>query len=194
MREVFAVRIVTTGLAARGIGAAIDHVVPALKPNEARQLVPGIRIVFRAHTLDVTEHFADVFEHEPIINAGALGAGLAQGGLRVLGVNHGDSQHGVLTDRVGQLTTDFFVNLLDMGIAWKQVDGEGDETYVGTDRATDEKKWTATRTDLVFGSNSQLRGLVEVYASADAHEKFVTDFVAAWCKVMDADRFDLAKR
>ncbi|WP_339348485.1 catalase/peroxidase HPI [uncultured Sphingomonas sp.] len=116
------------------------------------------------------------------------------GGLRVLGVNHGDSQHGVLTDRVGQLTTDFFVNLLDMGIAWKQVDGEGDETYVGTDRATDEKKWTATRTDLVFGSNSQLRGLVEVYASADAHEKFVTDFVAAWCKVMDADRFDLAKR
>jgi len=113
------------------------------------------------------------------------------GGLRVLGANHGGSRHGVLTTREGQLTNDFFVNLLDMGTAWKQVDGEGDETFVGTDRASNEQRWTATRTDLAFGSNAQLRALSEVYASADAGEKFVTDFVSAWVKVMEADRFDL---
>jgi catalase-peroxidase len=113
------------------------------------------------------------------------------GGLRVLGANAGGSKHGLFTHRVGQLTNDFFVNLLDMGTAWKQVDGEGDETFVGTDRATEEQKWTATRTDLAFGSNSQLRALSEVYASADAGEKFVRDFAAAWVKVMNADRFDL---
>ena len=115
------------------------------------------------------------------------------GGLRVLGANHGGSKHGVLTDRPGQLTNDFFVNLLDMGTAWKEVDDRGDEVFVGTCRRTDEEKWTATRTDLVFGSNSQLRALSEVYASADAGEKFVRDFVRAWTQVMNADRFDLAR-
>ena len=114
------------------------------------------------------------------------------GGLRVLGANHGDRKEGVLTARLGQLTNDFFVNLLDMGTAWKEVDDRGDEVFVGTCRKTDEEKWTATRTDLVFGSNSQLRALSEVYATADAGEKFVSDFVAAWTKVMNADRFDLA--
>ncbi|TPG13700.1 catalase/peroxidase HPI [Sphingomonas oligophenolica] len=114
------------------------------------------------------------------------------GGLRVLGATHGGSQHGVLTKRPGQLTNDFFVNLMDMGTAWKEVDESGDEEYVGTDRATHEHKWTATRTDLVFGSNSQLRAISEVYASNDAGNKFVRDFVSAWIKVMDADRFDLA--
>jgi catalase-peroxidase len=114
------------------------------------------------------------------------------GGLRVLGANVGGSAHGVLTDRPGQLTNDFFVNLLDMGTAWKEIDGHGDEVFLGTDRHSHEEKWTATRTDLVFGSNSQLRALSEVYASADAGEKFVKDFVAAWTKVMNADRFDLA--
>jgi catalase-peroxidase len=113
------------------------------------------------------------------------------GGLRVLGANHGNNDHGVLTDRPGQLTTDYFVNLLDMGTAWKEVDETGDELYAGTDRATGEHKWNATRTDLVFGSNSQLRALAEVYASSDAHDKFTRDFVKAWVKVMDADRFDL---
>jgi catalase-peroxidase len=113
------------------------------------------------------------------------------GGLRVLGANAGGSKNGVFTNRVGQLTNDFFVNLLDMGTAWKQVDDSSDETFVGTDRATDQQKWTATRTDLVFGSNAQLRALSEVYACADAGEKFVRDFVAAWTKVMNADRFDL---
>lgn len=115
------------------------------------------------------------------------------GGLRVLGVNHGGSTHGVLTEREGQLTNDFFVNLLDMRTGWKKVDGEGDETFVGADRLTGEPKWTATRTDLVFGSNSQLRALSEVYASADAGEKFVRDFVSAWVQVMNADRFDLSR-
>jgi catalase-peroxidase len=113
------------------------------------------------------------------------------GGLRVLGANHGGAAHGVLTTRPGQLTNDFFVNLLDIGTAWKEVDDRGDEVFVGTDRASDMEKWTATRTDLVFGSNSQLRALSEVYAAADAGNKFVADFVAAWTKVMNADRFDI---
>jgi catalase-peroxidase len=117
------------------------------------------------------------------------------GGLRVLGANAGGSKDGVFTDRPGQLTNDFFVNLLDMKTGWKKVaspeGGEGDETFVGTDRITDEQLWTATRTDLVFGSNSQLRALSEVYAASDAGEKFVKDFIAAWVQVMNADRFDL---
>jgi len=115
------------------------------------------------------------------------------GGLRVLGANAGGSKHGVLTSRVGQLTNDFFVNLLDMNTAWKQIDDEGDEEFVGSDRASGQQKWTATRTDLVFGSNSQLRALSEVYAAADAKEKFVRDFIGAWNKVMNADRFDLRR-
>ncbi len=113
------------------------------------------------------------------------------GGLRVLGANHGASKHGVLTDRPGQLTNDFFVHLLDMRTGWRQAD-DSEETFVGSDRSTGAARWTATRADLVFGSNSQLRALSEVYASADAGAKFVKDFVAAWTRVMNADRFDLA--
>ena len=113
------------------------------------------------------------------------------GGLRVLGANHGASKHGVLTDRPGQLTNDFFVHLLDMRTGWQQAD-DSEETFVGSDRSTGAARWTATRADLVFGSNSQLRALSEVYASADAGAKFVKDFVAAWTRVMNADRFDLA--
>ncbi|TXC71609.1 catalase/peroxidase HPI [Sphingomonas ginsenosidivorax] len=115
------------------------------------------------------------------------------GGLRVLGANHPKAEkHGVFTDRKGQLTNDFFVNLLDMQTAWKQISDDSDEEYLGTLRETGEEKWTASRTDLVFGANSQLRALAEVYASADAGPKFVKDFVWAWTKVMNADRFDLA--
>ncbi len=112
------------------------------------------------------------------------------GGLRVLDVNHGNSKHGVFTKRPGMLTNDFFVNLLDMGIAWKPSHTKG--VYEGRDRATNEVKWTGTRVDLVFGSNSQLRALAEVYAQEDSKTKFVQDFVAVWDKVMNADRFDLA--
>ena len=113
------------------------------------------------------------------------------GGLRVLGANHGGSPHGVLTATPGKLTNDFFVNLLDMGTAWSPTD-ETAEEFQGRDRATGTVKWTGTRVDLVFGSNSQLRALSEVYAQADNTAKFVKDFVAAWTKVMNLDRFDLA--
>jgi catalase-peroxidase len=113
------------------------------------------------------------------------------GGLRVLGANHDGASHGVFTDKVGVLSNDFFVNLLDMGIVWTAVDGEA-ELFEGKDRKSGELKYTATRNDLVFGSHSVLRALAEVYASSDAKEKFVKDFVAAWTKVMNLDRFDLA--
>ncbi|MDQ0700197.1 MULTISPECIES: catalase/peroxidase HPI [Streptomyces] len=111
------------------------------------------------------------------------------GGLRVLGANSGGSKHGVLTDRPGTLTNDFFVNLLDLGITWKSTSAAQDE-FEAHD-ATGRVRWTGTRADLVFGSNSELRALAEVYASDDARQKFVKDFVAAWSKVMDLDRFDL---
>jgi catalase-peroxidase len=113
------------------------------------------------------------------------------GGLRVLGANAGKPTHGVFTKRPETLTNDFFVNLLDMGTAWRPSAGS-DGVYEGRDRKTNELKWTATRVDLIFGSNSELRALAEVYACADAQEKFVKDFVAAWTKVMNLDRFDLA--
>ena len=113
------------------------------------------------------------------------------GGLRVLGTNAGRSPHGVFTQRPETLTNDFFVNLLDMGTEWRPVAGS-EGIYEGRDRRTGETKWTSTRVDLIFGSHSQLRALAEVYASADAKQKFVNDFVAAWAKVMELDRFDLA--
>ena len=111
------------------------------------------------------------------------------GGMRVIGTNHGDTKHGVFTDRVGSLTTDFFVNLTDMSYIWKPVQKN---LYEVQDRSTHTTKWTATRVDLVFGSNSILRAYAEVYAQDDAQQKFVKDFAAAWTKVMNADRFDLA--
>ncbi|MFC5814061.1 catalase/peroxidase HPI [Nonomuraea harbinensis] len=113
------------------------------------------------------------------------------GGLRVLGANQGQSQLGVLTDTPGRLTNDFFVNLLDLGTTWKPVAGDAN-AFEGSDSATGEVKWTGSRADLVFGSNSELRALAEVYACDDAKEKFVNDFVAAWDKVMNLDRFDLS--
>jgi catalase-peroxidase len=111
------------------------------------------------------------------------------GGLRVLGANAGGSKHGVFTKKVGTLSNDFFVNLLDMSTEWQP---SGDNQYEGKDRKTKALKWTATRVDLIFGSHSQLRALAEVYGCKDSKEKFVKDFVAAWTKVMNADRFDLA--
>ena len=112
------------------------------------------------------------------------------GGLRVLGANTGNSKHGVLTSKPGTLSNDFFVNLLDMGTEWKSVAGAG-EQFEGRDRKTSEVKWTGTRADLVFGSNAQLRAVAEVYGSSDGKQKFVADFVAAWTKVMNLDRFDI---
>ncbi len=112
------------------------------------------------------------------------------GGLRVLGANHGDAAHGVFTDRKGVLSNDFFVNLLDIGTQWKPVDDKN-QVFEGTDRASGEAKWTGTRVDLIFGHNHELRALAEVYGTDESQPKFVQDFVAAWAKVMDLDRFDL---
>jgi catalase-peroxidase len=113
------------------------------------------------------------------------------GGMRVLGANFGQSEHGVFTKSPGTLTNDFFVNLLDIGTEWK-AKSEADDLFEGRDRATGDLKWTGTRVDLIFGSNSQLRAIAEVYGCDDARETFVRDFVAAWNKVMNLDRFDLA--
>jgi catalase-peroxidase len=112
------------------------------------------------------------------------------GGMRVLDTNWDQSKQGVFTDRPGKLTNDFFVNLLDMGTTWKET-SDDEEEFEGRDRATGDLKWTGTRADLIFGSNSELRALAEVYACADSQEKFLKDFVAAWSKVMNLDRFDL---
>jgi catalase-peroxidase len=113
------------------------------------------------------------------------------GGMRALNANYAQKQHGVFTKRPETLTTDFFKNVLDIGTVWKAT-STAQDVFEGRDRATGAVKWTASRVDLVFGSNSQLRALAEVYAAADADAKFVRDFVAAWTKVMELDRFDLA--
>jgi catalase-peroxidase len=113
------------------------------------------------------------------------------GGLRVLSTNAGQTRHGVFTKKSDSLSNDFFVNLLDMGTEWKPTSMEADY-FEGRDRKTGEPKWTGTRVDLLFGSNSILRALAEVYGSSDGEKKFVQDFVAAWTKVMNLDRFDLA--
>lgn len=143
-----------------------------VRPGE--KLQPEELLVDRAYMLDLTAPELTVL----------------LGGLRVLGTNAGGTAHGVLTDRPGALTTDFFVNLLAPGTEWKASEGQ-ENVYEIRDAGTGEVRWTATAADLIFGSNSQLRALAEVYASDDAKEKFVQDFAAAWVKVMDADRFDL---
>ena len=114
------------------------------------------------------------------------------GGMRSLGANTGGVKHGVFTDRPGTLSNDFFVNLLDMATKWSKAK-DTDGLYEGRDRATGKLKWTATPVDLIFGSNAELRAVAEVYASKDGDEEFVRDFVAAWTKVMTADRFDLKR-
>jgi catalase-peroxidase len=113
------------------------------------------------------------------------------GGLRVLNANFGQSPHGVFTKRPETLTNDFFVNLLDMSTTWQAAASDGD-MFEGRDRKSGELKWTGTRIDLIFGSNSQLRAIAEVYGCSDSQEKFLNDFVAAWDKVMNLDRFDLS--
>ena len=113
------------------------------------------------------------------------------GGMRVLNTNYDGSKQGLFTEHPETLSNDFFVNLLDLGIAWRAASEEG-KFFEGYDRKTGKQKWTATRVDLIFGSNSELRAIAEVYASSDSKEKFVKDFVAAWNKVMNLDRFDLA--
>ena len=142
--------------------------------REGEKLQPETLLVDRAYMLDLTAPEMTVLV----------------GGLRALGVTAAGSAHGVLTDRVGTLTNDFFVNLLTTGTQWKASESE-ENVYEIRDLATGETRWTATPVDLIFGSNSRLRALAEVYASDDAGEKLVRDFVGAWTKVMELDRFDL---
>jgi catalase-peroxidase len=147
---------------------------------------------YRKAALDVSAE-AMLVDRAQLLTLTAPEMTVLVGGMRALNANFGQSPHGVFTKRPGMLTNDFFVNLLGMGTAWKAT-AEAEDVFEGRDRATGELKWTATRVDLIFGSNAQLRALAEVYACADAEQKFVRDFVAAWNKVMNLDRFDLAVR
>jgi len=151
-------------------------------------LADGFRNYRRTQLQASTEEL--LIDKAQLLNLSAPELTVLVGGLRVLNANFDGSAHGVFTQTPGMLTNDFFINLLDMSTAWKAT-SEDKELYAGTDRTSGKQKWTATRADLVFGSNSELRALAEVYASADAQEKFVKDFAAAWSKVMNLDRFDI---
>ena len=173
-----------------GRGDATDAATDAESFDVLEPKADGFRNYLKTrHTVPTEELLVD---RAQLLGLSAPEMTVLLGGLRVLGVNHAKAKkHGVFTDRLGQLTTDYFVNLLDMATAWKQVDEASDQEFLGTDRLTKEEKWTASRTDLVFGSNSQLRAIAEYYAQDDTKDQFVADFVAAWTKVMNADRFDL---
>jgi catalase-peroxidase len=177
--------------------AGVKVVVP-FKPGRVDATLEQTDVESFGHLEPVADGFRNYVNGEQSIPAEQLLVDKAQlltltapemtvlvGGLRVLGANSGGSKHGVFTKRPGTLTNDFFANLLDMSTEWKAVGS----AYEGSDRKTGKVKWTGSRVDLVFGSNSVLRALAEVYASADAKQKFVKDFVAAWTKVMDLDRF-----
>jgi len=168
--------------------ASQEHTdVDSFEPLEP--MADGFRNYFRAgQGLTAEERLVDKAQ---LLKLTAPEMTVLVGGLRVLGANTGDSKHGVFTKRPETLTNDFFVNLLDMNTQWQPANGSGG-VYEGRDRKTNELKWTATRVDLIFGSHSQLRALAEVYACSDSKEKFAKDFVAAWTKVMNHDRFDLA--
>ena len=175
---------VTTG---RGDATAEQTDAESFEPLEP--LADGFRNYLRGKATVKTEDLL-------VDKAHLLGLSIPEmtvlvGGMRALGAVSGNTGHGVLTDRAGQLTNDFFVNLLDMSTKWDVAAGSDDEEYVGSDRKTGAEKYRATRADLVFGSNSQLRAQAEVYAENGSEAKFVSDFAAAWAKVMDADRFDL---
>jgi catalase-peroxidase len=148
----------------------------------------GFRNYLRPGHLAKTEQL--LVEKASLLTLSAPETTVLVGGMRALGANYQGSKHGVLTSRPGVLTNDFFVNVLDIETKWAET-SKDEETFEGTDRKTGKAKWTASRADLIFGSNSQLRAIAEVYGAADAQKKFVKDFVAAWTKVMELDRFDL---
>ena len=153
------------------------------------QTADGFRNYLRlGHTTPAEELLVD---RAQLLNLTAPQMAVLVGGLRVLNANYRQSKEGVFTNRPETLTNDFFVNLLDMATEWK-ASSTTEGVFEGLDRATGEVKWTGTRVDLIFGSNSQLRAIAEVYASSDAKDAFVKDFVAAWNKVMNLDRYDLA--
>ena len=172
---------------APGRGDATDEMTDAESFEYLEPVADGYRNWLKKDYVVTAEEL--MLDHTQLMGLTAPEMTVLVGGMRVLGANHGGTKHGVFTDREGALTPDFFVNLTDMKYAWKPA---GNNLYEIRDRKTDEVKWTATRVDLVFGSNSILRAYSEVYAQDDNREKFVNDFVAAWTKVMNADRFDLA--
>jgi catalase-peroxidase len=182
----FAVTVPFTG--GRGDASAAQTDAASFDVLEPR--VDGFRNYLSAKHSVKTEEL--LIDRAALLGLSAPELAVLVGGLRVLGANHGGRTHGVFTHRVGQLTNDFFVNLLDMDVAWEAAEGSNDEEFVGYVRGTRTERWRATRADLVFGSNSQLRAVAEVYAESGHEQKFVEDFVAAWTKVMNADRFDLA--
>ncbi|MFZ4262743.1 catalase/peroxidase HPI [Sphingobacterium sp. HJSM2_6] len=158
--------------------------------NYLEPIADGFRNYKKARFTSSTEEL--LIDKAQLLKLSAPEMTLLVAGLRVLDTNFDGSKHGVFTARPGQLTNDFLVNLLDMNTSWKATDADKEE-YLGSDRKTGQPKWTATRSDLVFGSNAELRAIAEVYAGSDAQQKFVKDFVAAWTKVMNADRYDLKK-
>ena len=171
-----------------GRGDATDDMTDAESFEPMEPLVDGYRNWIKDDYVVKPEEI--MLDHTQLLGLTAPEMTCLVGGMRMIGANHGGSKHGVFTDKAGALTNDFFVNLTDMGNTWNPTDDEG--IFELRDRKTDAPKWTATRLDLVFGSNSILRAYAEVYAQDDNKEKFVKDFVAAWTKVMNADRFDLA--
>jgi catalase-peroxidase len=175
-----------------GRGDATDEMTDADSFDPLEPQADGFRNYLKGKLSVKTEDM--LVDRASLLGLSAPEMTVLVGGLRVLGANHGNRPHGVFTARPGLLTNDFFVNLLDMKTAWKAVEGSGEEEFVGTDGATGKEVWKATRADLVFGSNSQLRALAEVYAENGNEGKFVRDFVKAWTKVMNADRFDLKAR
>ncbi len=161
-----------------------EHAFSFLNPH-----ADGFRNYGRSTSRARTEQF--LIDKAALLGLSPVETTVLVGGLRVLGGNYDGSSNGVLTQRPGQLTNDFFVNLLDMSTQWRVADGPAAELFNGVDRKTEQKKWTATRADLIFGAHPELRALAEDYAQSDSQQKFVQDFVAAWVKVMNADRFDL---
>ena len=170
-----------------GRGDATDEMTDAESFEPLEPLVDGYRNWIKDDYVVKPEEI--LLDHTQLLGLTAPEMTCLVGGMRVIGTNHGGSKHGVFTDNVGALSNDFFVNLTDMSNTWNPTDSEG--IFELRDRKTDAPKWTATRIDLVFGSNSILRAYAEVYAQDDNKEKLVDDFIAAWTKVMEADRFDV---
>ncbi|HKM26278.1 MAG TPA: peroxidase family protein, partial [Thiopseudomonas sp.] len=171
---------------APGRGDATDEMTDAESFDVLEPVADGFRNWMKQHYVVSAEEL--LLDRAQLMQLTAHEMTVLVGGMRVLGTNYGNSQHGVFTDRVGVLSNDFFVNLTDMAYTWKPT---GRNSYEICERHSGAVKWTASRVDLVFGSNSVLRAYAEVYAQDDNQEKFVHDFVAAWTKVMNADRFDL---
>ncbi len=174
-----------------GRGDAIAEETDAASFDPLEPQADGFRNYLKAKMSVRTEE--TLLDRADLLDLSVPEMAVLVGGLRVLGANAGNREHGVLTFRKGQLTNDFFVNLLDMNTVWKAVDGSGDEEFIGSDRVSGTEKWKATRVDLVFGSNSELRAVAEVYAETGREQKFAQDFANVWTKVMEADRFDLQR-